>query len=74
MLVISAVFKADDGVGGTLAFAGPTGIWQDYPSISYSGAMTFDTADMPGMEEDGSFKGVVLHEMGHVIGVGYVIG
>lgn len=73
MLVITAVLKEIDGVGGILGSAGPTGVWQEFPGISYSGQMEFDLADMQSMEDNGSFKGVILHEMGHVIGVGYVI-
>ena len=34
--------------------------------------MRFDIDDIATMEEDGTFEGVILHEMGHVIGVGQV--
>lgn len=71
--MITAVLKSIDGPGGILGSAGPTGVWQDHPGISYSGMMEFDSDDMQSMEDNGSFKGVILHEMGHVIGVGYVI-
>ncbi|CAN0455293.1 unnamed protein product, partial [Scytosiphon promiscuus] len=73
VLVITAGLKSIDGPGGILGSAGPTGVWQDHPGISYSGMMEFDSDDMQSMEDNGSFKGVILHEMGHVIGVGYVI-
>jgi hypothetical protein len=32
--------------------------------------MNFDTADLTDMEQDGSLIDVILHEMGHVLGVG----
>ena len=32
--------------------------------------MTFDIADVNDLEDLGIFEGVVLHEMGHVIGIG----
>ena len=41
-------------------------------TISLLGAMRFDIDDIANMEADGTFEGVILHEMGHVIGVGYV--
>ncbi|CAM9396512.1 unnamed protein product, partial [Laminaria digitata] len=71
-LVISATLKSIDGRGGILGSAGPTGIWQDFQGISYSGQMEFDLDDMQMMIDNGSFEGVILHEMGHCIGVGYV--
>ncbi|CAM9538327.1 unnamed protein product, partial [Hapterophycus canaliculatus] len=70
LLVISAALTSIDGAGGILGSAGPTGVWADYPGISYSGSMNFDVADITNMEADGSFEGVITHEMGHVIGVG----
>ena len=30
----------------------------------------FDTDDLDGMVKDGSIKEVILHEMGHVLGIG----
>lgn len=32
--------------------------------------MTFDIEDIDSMESAGTFEGVVLHEMGHAIGIG----
>ena len=32
--------------------------------------MTFDIDDIANLENQGTFEGVILHEMGHVIGVG----
>ena len=39
-------------------------------TISTDGEMTFDLYDVENMERSGSFYEVILHEMGHVIGVG----
>lgn len=69
-LKISATLEPIDGPSGTLGFAGPRGIWSDCRGISYSGEMTFDVDDMSQMEDQGTFEGVILHEMGHVIGTG----
>lgn len=71
-LSITATLEYVDGSGGILGFAGPTGTHYSCPGISYRGVMTFDSADVDTMEARGSFEGVILHEMGHVIGVGYV--
>lgn len=69
-LLISATLKGVDGVGGVLGFAGPTAVWRGCNTISAEGEMTFDVDDISSLEADGSLEGVVLHEMGHVIGVG----
>ncbi len=34
----------------------------------------FDTADLAGMVRDGSIKGVIVHKMGNVIGIGTLWG
>jgi len=34
------------------------------------GIMQFDSADLQRMEDDGSLAGVIIHEMGHVLGIG----
>lgn len=39
-------------------------------TISGTGAMRFDIDDIQNMEDRGTFYEVILHEMGHVIGVG----
>ena len=69
-LLISATLQEIDGFGGVLGFAGPTAVWRGCSTISAEGEMTFDIDDVSSLEADGSFGGVILHEMGHVIGVG----
>ena len=43
-----------------------------HQTISAVGVMRFDIADIAWMETEGLFEGVIQHEMGHVIGIGYV--
>ena len=71
-LTIRSTLEEIDGVGGVLGSAGPEYIWSACPTISFSGSMRFDIDDIASMEEEGTFEGVILHEMGHVIGFGYV--
>ncbi|CAN0530488.1 unnamed protein product, partial [Laminaria digitata] len=69
-LLISSTVKRIDCVGGILGSAGPREIWTSCRTISLTGVMRFDIDDIASMEERGIFEGVILHEMGHVIGVG----
>ncbi|MEP4804232.1 MAG: hypothetical protein ABJZ69_07465 [Hyphomicrobiales bacterium] len=73
-LLITATLADIDGPGdddgNTLGFASPTSTWNDCNTITFEGEMTFDTFDIAELEADGLFEGVILHEMGHVIGVG----
>ncbi|CAM9411250.1 unnamed protein product [Ectocarpus sp. 6 AP-2014] len=73
-LTITSTLEPIDGVYGTLGFAGPRGTYNDCLGISYSGEMTFDIDDIAEMERQGTFEGVILHEMGHVIGTGTLWG
>eukprot|EP00904_Undaria_pinnatifida_P006370 jgi/Undpi1/2863/HiC_scaffold_14.g06240.m1 len=73
-LLISATLEEIDGSGGTLGSAGPTSIWNACNTISLLGAMRFDIDDIADMEDNGTFEGVIQHEMGHVIGVGTLWG
>lgn len=75
-VTIDVNLTAIDGVGGTLGSAGPQTVKLNAaqtnvtPTFLYTetGAMTFDTADLPGL--GGTLNDVILHEMGHVLGVG----
>jgi hypothetical protein len=74
-LVISAVGEPIDGPGAVLGSAGPCLVRADgtngnrFPLPLY-GAMRFDIADLGDLESSGSLEAVILHEMGHVIGIG----
>lgn len=59
-----------DGVGGTLGRAGPQFIRDSF--LPAKGIMQFDTADLERMESDNSLLDVIIHEMGHVLGIGTV--
>ena len=68
-LIIYASIAAIDGPGSILAQAGPC-IYRSGTAFTIIGVMTFDIADVPSMEANGTFQAVVLHEMGHIMGVG----
>lgn len=70
-LLISATLEAIDGVGGVTGSAGVGSVWSGCRAVSAIGTMRFDMADVAVMEADGIFEGVTMHEMGHVIGIGY---
>jgi hypothetical protein len=69
-LVIFAKVGPIDGIDGTLAQAGPLALRQDATLLPYGGCMAFDEADINSLVQDGSFADVILHEMGHVLGIG----
>lgn len=68
-LVIYATVAPIDGVGGILGQAGPC-FSRAGSGHALIGRMTFDDADMANMETNGTLTAVILHEMGHVIGIG----
>jgi len=62
-----------DGPGQILGRAGPCvyhGSIFDRPLFPMLGIMEFDEADSAGLVDDGQFAAVVVHEMGHVLGIG----
>lgn len=75
-LQISATVSPIDGVGGVLGFAGPDGTLSYYLTtdrpyvVAVTSSMTFDLDDFPSMEADGILEDVIIHEMGHALGVG----
>jgi hypothetical protein len=70
-LSIVANIAPDDGPGGTLGFAGPTtGFFNGSFLTPNAGEMSFDSADVANLVSNGSFGGVVAHEMAHVMGFG----
>jgi hypothetical protein len=68
-LMIFAGIEAIDGPGGILGSAGPC-IFRTPAGQPILGSMRFDAADMATMESGGLLQGVILHEMGHVLGIG----
>ncbi len=67
-LLIDATAVDIDGVGGTLGQAGSLAVRADGTSIY--GIMQFDAADLDRMLTQGRLRNLILHEMGHVLGIG----
>jgi hypothetical protein len=67
---ISATAPLIDGPGGILGAAGPREFRPGAKGLPYLGEMRFDSADVARMQQNGTFTGVILHEMGHVLGLG----
>lgn len=69
-LLIAGTSSYIDGEYNILGQAG----WQQRRTtgtgLPYYGEMKFDSADMNRMESEGTLYGVILHEMGHVLGIG----
>ncbi len=70
-VVIEAQGVAIDGTGGILGQAGPTFL-RHGSFLPAWGIMSFDSADLARMEAEGSLVRVIMHEMGHVIGIGTI--
>ncbi len=70
-VVIDAKGSHIDGEGSILGQAGPTHL-RPNSLLPARGIMEFDTADLARMEAEGSLQSVILHEMGHVIGIGTI--
>lgn len=69
-IVIDAHFGTIDGEGNTLAQAWVESFRSD-SLIPYHGIMQFDSADTGYMESAGILSEVILHEMGHTLGLSY---
>jgi subtilisin-like proprotein convertase family protein len=68
-VVIDAEGTPIDGQSGILGQAGPTRV-RPGSLLPARGIMSFDTADLARMEAEGSLLNVIIHEMGHVLGLG----
>ncbi|NEP58193.1 MAG: hypothetical protein F6K31_14415 [Symploca sp. SIO2G7] len=68
-IVIDASVVNIDGEDGILGSAAPTLLRED-SLLPYRGRMQFDLADIANLEAKGQLDDVVIHEMGHVLGVG----
>lgn len=71
--MIRAELTSIDGAGGTWARAKPLQVWHERPTIAITGVMEYDVDDMDFMEGVGVLEGVAIHEMGHAVGIGYVM-
>ncbi|MCI0331719.1 MAG: pre-peptidase C-terminal domain-containing protein [Planctomycetes bacterium] len=70
-LLINASAISIDGVNGILGQAGPDALRLG-SRLPYHGIMQFDSADLARMETSGTLLSVVMHEMGHVLGIGTI--
>ncbi|MDB2686920.1 PEP-CTERM sorting domain-containing protein [Mariniblastus sp.] len=70
-LEIDASIQSIDGPGNQIGAAGVTRFADDGSFIVATNAlMRFDSADIDRLAGAGSFQDVILHEMGHALGVG----
>lgn len=70
-VLIDASGVAIDGAGGILGQAGPDRL-RGGTLLPYHGVMEFDSADMAALEASGRLVDVIVHEMGHVLGIGTI--
>ncbi|NHF59975.1 hypothetical protein FK220_011525 [Flavobacteriaceae bacterium TP-CH-4] len=68
-IIIEVALAPIDGPGGILGQAGPRFVRTD-DFLTLSGVMFFDVADLDFLEQLDLFEEVIVHEMGHVLGVG----
>jgi hypothetical protein len=68
-IIIEVALLPIDGPGGILGQAGPRFVRTD-DFLTLSGVMFFDSADLDFLEDIDLFEEVIVHEMGHVLGVG----
>ncbi|WP_281540251.1 leishmanolysin-related zinc metalloendopeptidase [Maribacter aestuarii] len=68
-IIIEVALAPIDGPGRVLGQAGPRFVRTD-DFLTLSGVMFFDVDDLDFLEELDLFEEVIVHEMGHVLGVG----
>ncbi|MEO1527088.1 MAG: leishmanolysin-related zinc metalloendopeptidase [Planctomycetota bacterium] len=73
-LIISSRIVEGDGPGGVLGSARPTQLTAESPFADFlyarAGEMSFDSSDTATLAAAGVLDDLILHEMGHVIGLG----
>lgn len=70
-LVINVIVGPIDGVGGILGQAGPC-VLRTPGFLPLYGIMIFDSEDLADLESNNQLEDVILHEMGHVVGIGSI--
>ena len=58
-----------DGPGGTLGYAGWRSLGVEWGELPTTGAMYFDKPDIESTKNGGNLEDLILHEMGHVLGL-----
>lgn len=66
----ATLFTEPSQPGGTLAQAGPCGFLREGSGIASSARLAIDPFDIDPLEAEGSLFAVVLHELGHTLGIG----
>lgn len=59
-----------DGPAGVLGAAAPCAIRGRAPRLPFAAVMNFDAADLDAFASAGRLEEIVLHEMGHALGIG----
>ncbi|MHB8972488.1 MAG: leishmanolysin-related zinc metalloendopeptidase [Pirellulaceae bacterium] len=70
-VLIDASTSYFDGPGGVLGGTAPDR-FRPETLLPYHGTMQFDTSDLAQLEANGTLRDVVLHEIGHVLGIGTI--
>ena len=70
-LLIVAVVEEVDGPGGILASATPCGV-REGSMLPFLGVNRFDKDDLERLEGSSDLDEVILHEIGHVLGIGSI--
>ena len=69
-IIIDAQGVRLDGPGQVLGSAGPTVLRPGATGLPVAGIMMFDLDDLAQLESANTLVSVILHEMGHVLGIG----
>ncbi len=69
-ILIVAAIRWINGPLGPLAGAAVCGVRDGSGGLPFMGVMLFDEGDLGWLEERGDLEDVVLHEIGHVLGIG----
>lgn len=72
-VIIYVTVEEIDGPGSVLGSAGPCEI-RSADLLPVLGTMRFDVADLENMVTEGILEDVIVHEMGHVLGIGTLWG
>lgn len=69
-LVIIVKIEPIDGPGGILGSAGPCILRRDGRNLPALGIINLDSADLAGLQARGQLVSTIMHEIGHVLGIG----
>ena len=70
-VIIDAQGTSIDGISGILGQAGPTAL-RPGSFLPARGIISFDSADISSLEDSGGLVRVIIHGMGHVLGIGTI--